>query len=92
VFTSGIVSVGQGWKIALYFTGSWHAGENIADVLKQRRAELPSPIRICANSFDYLVELQRHAKELAACPTEWMPWNYRKPLAQNVPHPDLAEL
>jgi transposase len=47
VFTSGIVSVGQDRKIALYFTGSLHAGENIADVLKQRRAELPSPIQMC---------------------------------------------
>src|SRR5271166_5826702 len=46
VFTSGIVSVGEGWKIALYFTGSRHAGENIAEVLKQRRAELPSPIQM----------------------------------------------
>jgi len=47
VFTSGIVSVGQNWRIALYFTGGLHAGENIADVLKQRRAELPSPIQMC---------------------------------------------
>jgi hypothetical protein len=36
VFTSGIVSTGQGRKIALYFTGSQHADENLADVLKQR--------------------------------------------------------
>ena len=27
---------GQGWKIALYFTGRQHAGENLADVLQQR--------------------------------------------------------
>jgi len=27
------VSTGQGRKIALYFTGRQHAGENIADVL-----------------------------------------------------------
>jgi transposase len=47
VFTSGIVSVDQGWKIALYFTGSRHAGENIAEVLKQRHAALPSPIQMC---------------------------------------------
>jgi hypothetical protein len=47
VFPSGIVSVDQGWKIALYFTGSRHAGENIAEVLKKRRAELPSPIQMC---------------------------------------------
>jgi len=47
VFTSGIVSVDQGWKIALYFTGSQHAGENLAEVLKQRSAGLPSPIQMC---------------------------------------------
>jgi transposase len=47
VFTSGIVSVDQGRKIALYFTGSRHAGENIAEVLKKRSAELPSPIQMC---------------------------------------------
>jgi hypothetical protein len=45
-----------------------------------------------ANSFDYLVELQRHARELAACPTEWMPWNYRETLGRSVPLPDSAEL
>jgi hypothetical protein len=47
VFTSGIVSTGQGWKIALYFTGRQHAGENIADVLKQRTAERQAPIQMC---------------------------------------------
>lgn len=263
VFTSGIVSVGRDWKIALYFTGGLHAGENIADVLKQRRTELPSPIQMCdalsrnvprlssgveillanclahgrrqfvevaenfpnecryvlemlgqvyghdaeaqqrgltpderlrlhqdrsgpvmdqlygwleaqlaerrtepnsglghaimyllrhwepltlflrkagapldnniverslkravlhrknalfyrtlngaqagdlfmslihtcqlcgADSFDYLIELQRHAQELAACPTEWMPWNYRETLARTAPFPGPADL
>jgi transposase len=47
VFTSGIVAVGEGRKIALYFTGRQHAGENLADVLKQRAAELPSPVQMC---------------------------------------------
>ncbi len=47
VFTSGIVSVGEGHKIALYFTGGRHAGENLAEVLKKRRAELPNPILMC---------------------------------------------
>jgi hypothetical protein len=37
-----------------------------------------------ANSFDYLIELQRHARELAACPAEWMPWNYRDTLARTA--------
>ena len=35
-----------------------------------------------ANSFEYLVELQRHTQQLAANPAEWMPWNYRETLAQ----------
>ena len=47
VFTSGIVSTCEGRKIALYFTGSQHAGENLADVLKQRSRELPSPVQMC---------------------------------------------
>ncbi len=47
VFTSGIVSICGGWKIALYFTGWKHAGENLADVLKQRAAELKAPIQMC---------------------------------------------
>ena len=44
------------------------------------------PIHTCqlcgANSFDYLVELQRRARELVARPAEWMPWNYRDTLVQ----------
>ena len=47
IFTSGIVSTTQGWKIALYFTGRQHAGENIADVLKQLRVELGPAIQMC---------------------------------------------
>jgi transposase len=35
-----------------------------------------------ANAFDYLTELQRHAREVAARPAEWMPWSYRQRLAQ----------
>jgi transposase len=48
VFTSGIVSIcAGGWKIALYFTGWKHAGENLADVLKQRAAKSEAPIQMC---------------------------------------------
>src|SRR5205823_1972835 len=39
VFTSGIVSVGEGRTIALFFTGREHAGENLATILKQRAAD-----------------------------------------------------
>ena len=30
------------------------------------------------NPFEYLTELQRHARELAVSPAEWLPWNYRE--------------
>jgi transposase len=46
IFTSGIVSILGAWSIALYFTGPKHAGENIAEVLKQRARELPAPIQM----------------------------------------------
>ena len=32
------------------------------------------------NPFDYLIELQKHAEELAKHPAAWMPWNYRQAL------------
>jgi transposase len=47
VFTSGIVSIGDGHKIALFFTGHQHAGENLADVLARRASELGPPIQMC---------------------------------------------
>jgi transposase len=46
-FTTGIVSLLGAWRIALYFTGPKHAGENLAEVLKQRARELPAPIQMC---------------------------------------------
>ncbi len=47
VFTSGIVSTGADHRIALFFTGRKHAGENLADVLARRAAELGPPIQMC---------------------------------------------
>ncbi|HEX4322049.1 MAG TPA: IS66 family transposase [Acidobacteriaceae bacterium] len=47
VFTSGIVSTREGRRIALYFTGRQHAGENLRDVLKHRIVELARPIQMC---------------------------------------------
>lgn len=47
VFTTGIVSIEGGRRIALFFTGHRHAGENLADVLKNRAAKLDSPIQMC---------------------------------------------
>ena len=50
VFTSGIVSIGEGRKIALFFTGARHAGENLAAVLERRATTLPIPIQMCDGS------------------------------------------
>ena len=47
VFTSGIVSTQEGSKIALYFTGRQHAGENLRDVLQHRVKDLATPIQMC---------------------------------------------
>jgi transposase len=47
VFTSGLVWIFQQRRIALYFTGCKHAGENLAEVLKQRSPDLPPPIQMC---------------------------------------------
>jgi hypothetical protein len=47
VFTSGIVSTTEGRKIALFFTGHRHAGENLAEVLSRRASQLGPPIQMC---------------------------------------------
>jgi transposase len=47
VFTSGIVSTTDGQKIALFFTGRKHAGENLSAVLARRAAALGPPIQMC---------------------------------------------
>jgi len=47
VFTSGIVSILDDRRIALFFTGHRHAGENLAAVLQQRASTLGRPIQMC---------------------------------------------
>jgi hypothetical protein len=47
LFTSGVVALRDGRKVALFFSGHRHAGENLAEVLKHRAAELPPPIQMC---------------------------------------------
>jgi hypothetical protein len=61
VFTSGIVSIAEGHRMALFFTGCKRAGENLADVLKKRAAELPPPIQMCD-------ALSRNVPKLPASP------------------------
>ena len=47
MFTSAILSSVGGRKIALFFTGRNHAGENLADVLGKRQSGLDPPIQMC---------------------------------------------
>ncbi len=47
IFTSGIVSAGEGRRIALFFTGRRHAGENLKAVLAHRAASLDPAIQMC---------------------------------------------
>jgi len=47
VFTTGILSILKEAKIALFFTGQKHAGENMNDLLSNRDTALPPPIQMC---------------------------------------------
>jgi transposase len=47
IFTTGIVAMVADRRIALFFTGRKHAGENLADVLKRRAADRPPPMQMC---------------------------------------------
>lgn len=47
VFTTGIVAVKDSIRIALFFTGRAHAGENFARVLQKRDEELRPVIQMC---------------------------------------------
>lgn len=47
LFTSGVVATRAGRRIALFFSGRQHAGENLTDVLKHRAAALDAPIQMC---------------------------------------------
>jgi transposase len=58
VFTSGIIAIEEGRKIALFFTGVRHAGENLDEVLKHRASELPVPIQMCDGLNNNLTEFE----------------------------------
>jgi transposase len=47
LYTSGVVALRDGHRVALFFSGRRHAGENLARVLKHRAEELPPPIQMC---------------------------------------------
>jgi transposase len=66
VFTSGIVSVLPGYRIALFFTGHRHAGENLATVLKQRASELGRPLQMCDALSRNLPDLPEELQTIVA--------------------------
>lgn len=47
LFTSGVAATRGGQRIALFFSGRQHAGENLWDVLQHRALELDAPIHMC---------------------------------------------
>lgn len=47
LFTSGVVATLAGVRMAVFFSGRQHAGENLSDVLKHRAAELAAPMQMC---------------------------------------------
>jgi hypothetical protein len=65
-FTSGIVSIRGSDKIALFFTGRQHAGENLADVLRHRASGLSAPIQMCDALSRNVPKLSAGAEALLA--------------------------
>jgi transposase len=47
LFTSGVVALRDDHRVALFFSGRRHAGENLERVLKHRVRSLPPPIQMC---------------------------------------------
>jgi len=66
VFTSGIISVLEDIRIALFFTGHRHAGENLAAVLKQRACELGRPLQMCDALSRNLPDLPEELQTIVA--------------------------
>jgi len=46
-FTTGVLAVRDEHRVALFFTGHKHAGQNMTEILKQRALGLGPPIHMC---------------------------------------------
>ncbi len=56
-------------------------GAHVGDVFMS----LIHTARLCgADPFDYLVAIDLHRDQVAACPSDWLPWNYRDTLARQL--------
>lgn len=61
IFTTGILAQTGEHRIALFFTGRKHAGENLETLLEQRQEGLPTPIQMCDGlSANQLKAAQTH--------------------------------
>lgn len=59
LYTSGVVTLRDGYRVALFFSGRRYAVENLAQVLAHRAEQLPPPIQMCvALSHDLSGELR----------------------------------
>jgi hypothetical protein len=47
IFTTGILSIINARKIALFYTGRKHAGENMANLLEKRESDRSPPVQMC---------------------------------------------
>jgi hypothetical protein len=47
IYTTGLIAKSGANRVALFITGMQHAGENLADLLKQRLAGLEKPVQVC---------------------------------------------
>jgi hypothetical protein len=80
------------WAFALFERNVTFRWRDSAHGNKKRLMSRFYTCQLCGtNSFDYPVELQRQARELASRPAEWTPWNYRETLAQTVSLLDSAD-
>jgi transposase len=85
IFTSGIVATDTGHKIALFFTGVRHAGENLKRGARPPLADLPAPIQMCdglsrnvPSDFDtMLLQCLAHARRKHVELTETFPAEVR---------------
>lgn len=65
-FTTGVVALAGEHRIALFFTGRDHAGENLTRVLSEREGQRGPPIQMC-DALDRNLPDKKFATVLANC-------------------------
>lgn len=67
IFTTGLISDAPARQIAMFFTGSQHAGENLRDVVALRNKEIQAPVVMCDALSRNVSKLDEGAYTLAHC-------------------------